>query len=129
MTAKESNFGFVSGTLAEKPKVKNLESGMSMARVVIDHASEFDGKRRDAKLELTAWGAAASDAEALDVGDRVMIQYRIGSRPSKPHNDGTVYHNLTASIQSIVAVKGAPAGAASATKKSESAPVDDSVPF
>lgn len=102
----DRNNGDISGVLLEQPSLKDFSSGIRSARVRLRSTGPgFDGKPgKEVEIELTAWGEVAEEASRIPAGSRVFCSYKLGSRASKPREDGSVFLNLTASITSIVAL-------------------------
>lgn len=124
------NQGFISGVLVEQPNLKQLENGMSMARVVIAHtAPGYEGKQgKRIEVELTAWGDAAHNASEMPAGANVICAFKLGSRSTE--KNGVTYRNLTATVSSIAAIVTAKQSAPPEDESpSQAPPAGGDVPF
>lgn len=80
-------------------KVERIEKGdFEFAVVTLKIVSEWQGKRKEQLVPLTAYRDQFADVDALVEGGRAVAQFKIGARENKG------FTNLTATIVSIVQV-------------------------
>lgn len=83
-------------------KVERIEKGdFEFAVVTLKIVSEWQGKRKEQLVPLTAYRDQFADVDALVEGGRAVAQFKIGARENKG------FVNLTATIVSIVQVNSA----------------------
>lgn len=83
-------------------KVERIEKGdFECAVVTLKIVSEWQGKRKEQLVPLTAYRDQFADVDALVEGGRAVAQFKIGARENKG------FTNLTATIVSIVQVNSA----------------------
>jgi hypothetical protein len=83
-------------------KVERIEKGdFEFAVVTLKIVSEWQGKRKEQLVPLTAYRDQFADVDALVEGGRAVAQFKIGARENKG------FTNLTATIVSIVQVNSA----------------------
>jgi hypothetical protein len=83
-------------------KVEKLDkNGFEFAVVTLKIVSEWQGKRKEQLVPLTAYKDQFADIDALEEGGRAVAQFKVGARENKG------FTNLTATIVSIVQVIGA----------------------
>lgn len=92
----EMNNGYISGLVE---KVEHVEKGnFRFAVVTLKVVSEFDGKRKEQLVPLTAYDNLFASVNALTEGSRALASYKLGARENKG------FVNLTATLTSIVQV-------------------------
>lgn len=125
----QMNQGYLSGILMERPTIKNLDNGMAMARILIEHTApgfrDQPGKRTE--IEVTAWGDAAQAAAQLPQGAHVLCSFKLGSRSSE--KNGATYRNVTVSVSSIVALAATAKAVTPPAPAQPQADHTESVPF
>jgi hypothetical protein len=108
-------------------KVERIEKGdFEFAVVTLKIVSEWQGKRKEQLVPLTAYRDQFADVDALVEGGRAVAQFKVGSRENKG------FTNLTATIVSIVQVLSAKDARKQAQQPVAAPPVESSetdVPF
>lgn len=123
----EMNTGLLSGVVTN---VEHHEKGnFRFAVVTLKIVSEYDGKRKEQLVPLTAYDNLFASVDALTTGSRALANYKLGARENKG------FVNLTATLTSIVQVasESKPAGRVVVPEHNSAPPVSydsgSDVPF